>query len=276
MNRILLIEDEPGVCMTVGDRLEAEDYEVAVKGDGISGQREAERGGYDCILLDIMLPERDGFTVCLNLRKKGIETPILMLTARNTDIDTVVGLRQGADDYLGKPFDMNVLLARIEALLRRTKQSKAKPQRDTSRQTNTPRRAGICEGGDNRHDMDSPDRINYSSIISYSSCGAYNSAGAGIRFGAFLLDTERGELSRDTRPVELNVQEYKLLEFLAKRPGYILSRDKILDEVWGYENETTTRTVDVHIAKLRYKLGESDMPRHIITIRGRGYKFVIS
>ena len=117
--RVLIIEDEAGLQITLEDRLLAEGYTPVLRGDGISGEEEARTGEYDLILLDVMLPGRDGFSVCQNLRKADIRTPILMLTARNTDLDTIVGLKQGADDYLGKPFDMGILLARMEALLRR-------------------------------------------------------------------------------------------------------------------------------------------------------------
>ncbi|RKX84579.1 MAG: DNA-binding response regulator, partial [Spirochaetes bacterium] len=120
MKRILIIEDEPGVQMTLEDRLVVEGYDVTIKGDGLQGEIEALKKTYDIILLDIMLPLRDGYAVCNNIRKAGVDTPVLMLTARNTNMDTVIGLRQGADDYLAKPFDMSVLLARIEALLRRS------------------------------------------------------------------------------------------------------------------------------------------------------------
>jgi DNA-binding response OmpR family regulator len=121
--RALLVEDETGLQITLQDRLSSEGYEVSVKGDGVRGEEAAKGGNFDLIILDIMLPGRDGYTVCRNLRQAGIGVPILMLTARNNDLDTVMGLRQGADDYLGKPFDMGVLVARIEALLRRARQA---------------------------------------------------------------------------------------------------------------------------------------------------------
>ena len=227
MPRILIIEDEPGVQMTLEDRLQAEGYETEIRGDGIQGEEEARGGSYDLILLDIMLPGRDGFAVCRNLRQEGIQTPILMLTARNTDLDTIMGLRQGADDYLSKPFDMGLLLARMEALLRRAALNA------------TPRRPGQ------------------------------------LSFGKFLLDSGRGILQKGDEIIDLHAREFALLEFLSAHAGDLLSRDRILDEVWGYGSETTTRTVDVHVAKLRQKLGESELPRHIQTVRGRGYRFIL-
>jgi len=227
MPRILIIEDEPGVQMTLEDRLQAEGYTTEVRGDGISGQEEAERGNYDLMILDIMLPGRDGFAVCRNLRNKDINTPVLMLTARNTNLDSIMGLRQGADDYMAKPFDMGLLLARIEALLRR-------------------------------------------SALTVQSSGNSETF---FRFGEFSFDLKKGTLMMGSLLIDLHAKEFRLLEYLVKHSGELLSRDKILDEVWGYESETTTRTVDVHIAKLRQKLGESDLPRHIMTVRGQGYRF---
>lgn len=225
MTRILIIEDEPGVQITLEDRLRAEGYETEIQEDGLSGEKEALEGTYNLILLDVMLPGRDGFTVCRNLREKGIDTPILMLTARNTNLDAIMGLRQGADDYLPKPFDMGVLLARIEALLRRSSLNKGKRVRHT-------------------------------------------------KIGDFTFDMEQGLLIRGKAAIALHAKEFKLLEFFLAHPGDLLTRNRILDEVWGYDNGTTTRTVDVHVAKLRQKLGESDFPRHIQTIRGRGYRFI--
>jgi DNA-binding response OmpR family regulator len=149
-----------------------------------------------------------------------------MLTARNTDLDTIVGLKQGADDYLGKPFDMGILLARMEALLRR------------------------------------------------SAMGSAGRIAGTAAFGEFRLDVKGGVLSRGEETIELHAREFALLEFLVQNPNQMLSRDRILNEVWGYESEVTTRTVDVHVAKLRQKLGESELPRHIQTIRGRGYRFI--
>ena len=203
MADLLIIEDEPGVQITLEDRLTAEGYSVSIRGDGVSGENAAAEHNYDLILLDIMLPGRDGFTVCHNLRKAGIFTPILMLTARDTNIDTVIGLRVGADDYLAKPFDMTVLLARIEALLRRA------------------------------------------SVRTSDLSGRQESDGKRIAFGDFVIDTGKGSLEKDGTAIDLNAQEYRLLEYLALHGGRIISRNVILDDVWGYESEVTTRTVDV-------------------------------
>ncbi len=215
--------------MTLEDRLVAEGYEVEVKGDGIRGEEAAKAGSHDLILLDVMLPGRDGFTVCRHLREHGTASPIIMLTARNTNIDVIMGLQQGADDYVMKPFDMGVLLARIEAALRRSAAAPAaKPEEEAD----------------------------------------------SISFGRYTLDRLRGILTCDGQPIPLNAQEYRLLEYLALHPEEILSRDKILDDVWGYDSSIYTRTVDVHIAKLRYHLDESENPNHIRTVRGMGYRFI--
>lgn len=238
---ILIIEDEPGVQLTLEDRLTAEGYSVTVRGDGIEGEKEAKTEQHDLILLDVMMPGKDGFSVCQDVRKAGIQIPILMLTARDTSIDTVMGLRVGADDYLAKPFDMQVLLARIEALLRRAAAPSFEVAAVGSRDVTAEKK---------------DDRV--------------------IIFGNFVLDRDRGFLECRGELVELNAQEYRLLEYLAQHSGRIISRNAILDDVWGYESEITTRTVDVHIAKLRQRLGESEMPRHILTYRGRGYKFELN
>jgi DNA-binding response OmpR family regulator len=222
--RVLVVEDEPGIALTLEDGLAAEGYAVTVAPDGVRGEAAARTGGHDLLVLDLMLPDRDGMTVCRNLRRAGLKIPILMLTARGTSDDIVAGLRQGADDYLTKPFDMGVLVARVDALLRRARAS------------------GL-------------------------------STAAVRQFGDWVLDDGRGDLLHDGEPLGLNAQEYRLLHYLADHPNRVIDRTEILDKVWGYETGTTTRTVDVHVAKLRHRLGESELPRHIQTVRGRGYQF---
>ncbi len=225
-DRILIIEDEKGLVLSLEDRLRAEGYSTDYAYNGIEGEEKAKSGEYDLIILDIMLPDRDGFLICRNLREEGIQTPILMLTARSANFDTIMGLRVGADDYLPKPFDMQVLVARIEALLRRASM-------------------GITKG------------------VSHS-------------FGSFFLDTEKKELTMDGKVIPLKAQEYRLLEFFLCEPNRVISRDELLDEVWGYDNCTTSRTVDVHVSWLRQKLGEKEWPRHLLTVRGHGYKFILN
>jgi DNA-binding response OmpR family regulator len=222
---LLVVEDEAGMVLALEDRLAIEGYSVTVAGDGISGEKAALEGRFDCILLDVMMPGRDGFQVCKNLRDKGLQTPIIMLTARDTSLDTVMGLKLGADDYVAKPFEMSVLLARIEAAIRRAEAKPVKLEKE-----------------------------------------AYS-------FGRFTLDRVHKTLLDGSEPIPLSVQEYRVLEYLIEHPGRVISREKLLDEVWGYEVLTSTRTVDVHIAQLRKKLSEAEHPVHIHTVRGFGYQF---
>ena len=227
MNRkILLIEDEPGLILTLTDRLTSEGYAVESAFDGESGFDLAATESFDLIILDVMLPRRNGLDVCRDLRQKKIGTPILMLTARGETIDKVLGLKLGADDYLTKPFEVMEMLARVEALLRRSKN----------------------------------EQQNSTEIY---------------RFGQIEVDFRSAEVRRDGAQIELSALELKLLQYLIEHRGAALTRDALLDEVWGYDSTPTTRTVDVHIAWLRQKL-ESN-PRHpqfILTVHGFGYKFV--
>jgi len=226
--RLLLVEDEPGLVMTMTDRLELEGYEVESVTDANSALQTASSNSYDAILLDVMLPGGTGFDVCRTLRQRGVQTPILMLTARGQVIDRVVGLKLGADDYLVKPFEMAELLARIEALLRRTSTS---------------------------------------AIPAGASAESY-------RFGDISVDFRRAEVTKGGQKLELSAREFKLLRYFIEHRGAALSRDELLNEVWGYNAMPSTRTVDVHIAWLRQKI--EDNPRHpqlILTVHGLGYKF---
>ena len=226
-NRVLVIEDERGMQIALQDRLTSEGYEVFVESNGIRGEERARAEEFDILVLDVMLPGRDGFQICQNLRADSVQTPILMLTARNTTIDTVMGLRIGADDYLAKPFEMQILVARIEALLRRA---------DAPKHSKLP--------GGNR-----------------------------FRFGRFILDTNARQLLCESDEIELSAQEYRLLAFLVEHAGRTVDRNELLNEVWGYDTEITTRTVDVHVSWLRQKLGEKQHPKHLVTVRGYGYRF---
>lgn len=226
--RILIVEDEPGLVMALTDCLTSENYEVETAGDGKTGFERAASESFSLIILDLMLPQRSGFDVCRDLRQKGVNTPILMLTARGQMTDKVVGLKLGADDYLTKPFDMPELLARIEALLRRTQANKI---------------AAVA-----------PDTY---------------------RFSTISIDFRRTEATRDGENLDLSAREFKLLQYLIRHRGKTISRDELLDEVWGYDAMPTTRTVDVHIAQLRQKIEENPRePQFILTIYGFGYKFV--
>ncbi len=222
--RILIVEDEAAIAMTIRDRLESEGFEVAVAADGNEGLRRASSGDWDAIILDLMLPGLDGLTLCRDLRGRAINTPVLMLTARGQTVDKVVGLRIGADDYLAKPFEMIELLARLDALLRRT----TRPGPNVSE----------------------------------------------YQIGRSVLDLRNQELRSDGQVVPLSTQEFKLLKYLFEHQGQVLDRDELLSAVWGYDEETYTRTVDVHIASLRQKLGDQGRQSIILTVRGRGYKLI--
>lgn len=225
--RILLVEDEQGLVLTLTDRLESEGFEVDVTGDGQNAVQLASEEHFDLIVLDVMLPRKNGFDVCRDLRRGGIETPILMLTARKQLADKVVGLKLGADDYVTKPFEMMELLARIEALLRRAPSPADQPS---------------------------------SSVYQID----------GLR-----VDIRTGEVRCADREIELTAREFQLLRYFVEHRGELLSREELLNEVWGYDSLPTTRTVDVHVAWLRQKLEDNHKhPRRIITVHGRGYKFV--
>ena len=224
MPRLLLVEDEPGLVMTLTDRLAAEGYEVVSAVDGETGLQRASSEVFDLVLLDGMLPGRDGFDVCRTLRQRNVTTPILMLTARGQVVDRVVGLKLGADDYMVKPFEMAELLARVEALLRRVPPVPAQTE-------------------------------------------AY-------QFGDVHVDFRKAEVTRHGAQIELSAREFKLLKYFIEHRGATLSRDELLNEVWGYNAMPSTRTVDVHIAWLRQKLETNPRhPEYIHTIHGLGYKF---
>jgi two-component system alkaline phosphatase synthesis response regulator PhoP len=224
-SRILLVEDEPGLRRTLSDLLTAENYDVVQARDGIAGLDTALEQRFDLILLDVMLPGRSGFEVCREIRQHGIDTGILMLTAKTQVVDRVVGLRIGADDYLTKPFDPMELLARIEALLRRLQ-----------KQSRTP-------------------------VLRF-------------QFGSVHVDFEKPEVLKNGVPIDLAGKELQLLRHLIDHRDKVLSREDILQEVWQYQPDVSTRTVDVHIAWLRQKLEENpQFPRYIITVRGTGYRF---
>jgi len=223
--RVLLVEDEPGLQLTLSDRLAAEGYQVETAGDGDPAIRRGGGEPFDLIVLDVMLPARNGFEVARTLRQQGVMTPILMLTARTQVVDRVVGLKLGADDYLTKPFDTLELLARIEALLRRA-----------------PASSGI-------------------SLERY-------------QFGDVVVDVRRAEVTKGGTQLELSAKEFQLLRYFIEHRGTTLSRESLLQDVWGYSAMPSTRTVDVHVAWLRQKLEpNSRVPQYILTVHGLGYKF---
>jgi len=227
--KILLVEDEPGMQLTVSDRLRGEGYIVDCSENGLEGLDMAKRGGYDLILLDVMLPEKDGLEICRDLRAQGMTIPIMMVSAKSQVIDRVLGLKMGADDYLIKPFDLNELLARMEAQLRKHERQSLQNDQDSF-----------------------------------------------FDFGDFRLDYDKKELLKKGEVIELSHQEYRLLAFFIVNRNRALSRSDLLDGVWGYDEIPTTRTVDVHVAWLRQKLGDDKTdPKYIKTVRKYGYKFLM-
>jgi len=224
--RILLVEDEPGLVLTLTDRLTSEGFTVETARDGEAGLARATGESFDLIILDVMLPRKNGFDVCRDLRQQNVQTPVIMLTARGQVVDKVVGLKLGADDYVTKPFEMMELLARIEALLRRAP------------------------------------------AVSVLSPDVY-------QFGPIRIDFRKAEVTRDGAVVELSALEFQLLRYFIEHRENAITRDELLNEVWGYNAMPSTRTVDVHVAWLRQKIETN--PRHpqfILTVHGLGYKFV--
>jgi two-component system, OmpR family, alkaline phosphatase synthesis response regulator PhoP len=224
--RILLVEDEPGLVLTLTDRLVKEGFVVESARDGETGLQRAANESFDLIILDVMLPRKNGLDVCRDLRQLGVQTPVIMLTARGQIVDKVVGLKLGADDYVTKPFEMIELLARIEAMLRRRPATPA-IQSDV------------------------------------------------YQFGAVRVDFRRAEVYVNDKTIELSAREFQLLRYFIDKRGNTISREVLLNEVWGYHAMPSTRTVDVHVAWLRQKLeANSRHPQFILTIHGLGYKFV--
>ncbi len=233
--KILVVEDEPALQETLAYNLQKQGYEVETVGDGYQALEKARAVAPDLILLDIMLPGLDGFEVCKTLRKE-MNVPVLMLTARDDEIDRVVGLEVGADDYLTKPFSMRELIARVKAQLRRTKVIRDEMEKLKA------------AGSETTHEV--------------------------LTFGDLSIDLTRREVARGGEVIPLKPQEYDLLVFFAEHKGQMLSREFILERVWGWEYIGDSRTVDVHVRWLRQKI-EADPahPQRIVTVRGGGYRF---
>ena len=223
--KILVVEDEPEMLNGIRDNCEYEGFAVLEARTGEDGIRLALEQSPDVVLLDVMLPKLNGFEVCRTLRRKGYGGAILMLTARGQEIDKVMGLESGADDYVTKPFGVNELLARIRAHLRR-----------------------------NARDYSGPDVC---------------------AIGNTLVDFRRHQVSRGGEPLEMTPREFAILKYFLHNRGRVVTRDELLDRVWGYRNYPFTRTVDNHIARLRQKLEpDPESPAFIITVHRIGYKFV--
>ena len=223
MSKILIVEDDTTLVELLKYNLSHQAYEVVTATDGIQALELAKREKPDLVILDLMLPKLDGYDVCRFLRRDS-SVPILMLTARTEEMDKVMGLEVGADDYITKPFGLNELFARIRALLRR-----AQPPPSTKL----------------------------------------------IKTGKLEIDLARRQASLDAKLIGLALKEFELLALLAANEGVAFSRNQLLEKIWGYEYEGDTRTVDVHIRWLRQKIEEDpERPRHLVTVRGVGYKFV--
>jgi DNA-binding response OmpR family regulator len=244
MKRVLVIDDERDLAIAIIDRLSAEGYHCDAAYDGSSGLTRLNNGRYDLVILDVMMPGRNGFEVLQSYRRNAGTAAVLMLTARSSVADTVSGLRLGADDYLGKPFDMDVLLARIEALLRRT----------------MPADGDALPGGSGPGSAVRTDSVN----LDLPDFG----------FGPFTLVFRRAELLKDGTPVRLSYREFSLLAYLVSRRGELIRSETLLDELWGYEADVGTRTVYTHVAWLRRKLRTRErQDGYIRTVRNIGYMF---
>jgi DNA-binding response OmpR family regulator len=219
--RILVVEDEPAIALGLQDDLTMEGYEVEVASDGDAAAQRALEGAFDLVILDVMLPRKDGFEICRALRRAGRRTPVILLTARSQESDKVLGLELGADDYVTKPFSPRELRARVKALLRRAA-------------------------------ADLP---------------------AVYGFGEVEVDFNRHEVRRAGQPLDVTPIEFKLLGAFVRHRGQVLSRERLLDEVWGADTFVTDRVVDTHITNLRRKIEPEGQPRFVASVRGVGYRF---
>jgi DNA-binding response OmpR family regulator len=225
MAKILIVEDEPNMVAGLRDNFEFEGYQVISAPDGIAGLERALSEAPDLVILDVMMPRMSGLDVCKQLKTKKPAIPIIMLTARGQEVDKVVGLELGADDYITKPFSIRELLARVKAVLRR---------------------AGITPRATEKYS-----------------------------FGEVEVNLRSCRVSKRGKEMDFSSKEFELLKFFLHHPGETLSRDRLLEEVWGYAHFPTTRTVDAHIVRLRQKVEpKPDEPRFILTVHGTGYKFV--
>jgi two-component system, OmpR family, copper resistance phosphate regulon response regulator CusR len=220
MARVLLVEDEKTLGVTLQEGLERAQHTVDLATDGEDALDYVRVGSYDVIILDVMLPKLNGFEVCRQLRADGVRTPILMLTARDSVDDRITGLDSGADDYLVKPFAFGELLARVRALLRRDA-----PSRDAT-----------------------------------------------VRVAELTLDPAAQRIDWQGRPLDLTAREYRILDVLMRRPNWIVSRESLIESVWGYDFTDTSNLVEVYVGRIRRKLSEVGAPSLIQTVRGAGYR----
>lgn len=224
MYKILLIEDDAAIRLAIKESLESENYFVDEVDNASAALKKISNDNYDLILLDLILPDMDGVELCKKLRADDIRVPIIMVTSRKDEIDKVIGLEIGADDYITKPFSMRELLARIKAILRRVS-----------------------------FDASTPEKYN---------------------FGNVSIDFKKFEALKEDTPIKLSATEFRILHYFIQHEGEVISRDKFLDDVWGYDSFPTTRTVDNFILSLRKKIEDNPAePKHLITVHKIGYKF---
>jgi len=223
--KILVVEDEPNMVAGLRDNFEFEGYQVITARDGVEGLQRALDESPDLVVLDVMMPRMSGLEVCKQLRAKRGSIPIIMLTARGQEVDKVVGLELGADDYVTKPFSIRELLARVKAVLRRT--------------------SVVPKDQDRRS------------------------------FGEVEVDLRKCRVLRSGKAIDISSKEFELLKYFIVHSGETLSRDRLLEDVWGYDNYPSTRTVDTHLVRLRQKLEPNpDQPQYFLTVHGTGYRFV--
>jgi len=223
--KILVVEDEPNMVAGLRDNFEFEGYQVITARDGVEGLQRALDESPDLVVLDVMMPRMSGLEVCKQLRAKRGSIPIIMLTARGQEVDKVVGLELGADDYVTKPFSIRELLARVRAVLRRT--------------------SVVPKDQDRRS------------------------------FGEVEVDLRKCRVLKSGKAIDISSKEFELLKYFIVHSGETLSRDRLLEDVWGYDNYPNTRTVDTHLVRLRQKLEPNpDQPQYFLTVHGTGYRFV--
>lgn len=221
---IAIIEDDEIVLQGLVLNLQHEGFKIVTASNGEEGIALVNSEHPDLIILDVMMPKKDGLQTCKEIRSAGVSTPLILLTARSTEVDKVLGLELGADDYLAKPFGILELVARVKALLRRVQGTRQIDQ---------------------------------------------------VKFDNVAIDFKAYKAERNQLPLELSAREYRLLQYLVAKSGSVVTRDELLDEVWGYNSYPTTRTIDNHIARLRQKIeNNAEEPTHILTVHGVGYKFV--
>jgi DNA-binding response OmpR family regulator len=225
MKRILIIEDDPAIRTGLKETFITEGYSVSEADTGTKGFELASNNNFDLIILDLILPGKDGIEICKDLRSEGVKTPIVMVTSRKEEIDKILGLEIGADDYVTKPFSIRELLARVKALIRRS----------------------TYEPGDIEE----------------------------VAFADLKINFKKQEMLKGINPVRLSATEYRILHYFIDHESEVISRDKFLDEVWGYDSYPTTRTVDNYILSLRKKIEDDPTnPKHLVTVHKVGYKFV--